>query len=44
MTMGIDTRTMRCELDENGGDIEIYYTIDIGNVILSKNSFVINIK
>jgi uncharacterized beta-barrel protein YwiB (DUF1934 family) len=44
MTMGIDTRRMLCDLDENGGDIEIYYTIDIGNVILSKNSFVINIK
>ena len=44
MTMGIDTKTMRCQLDENGGDIEIYYSIDIGNVILSKNSFIINIK
>ena len=44
MTMGIDTQSITKDMDENGGDLEIHYVIDIDNVILSRNTFKINVR
>lgn len=44
LTMGIDTQSITKKLDENGGDLEIHYVIDVDNVALSRNSFKINVK
>ncbi len=44
MTMGVDTQSITKDMDENGGDLEIHYVIDIDNVILSRNTFKINVR
>jgi uncharacterized beta-barrel protein YwiB (DUF1934 family) len=44
LMMGIDTQSIRKELDENGGDLEIHYVIDIDNVVMSRNTFKINVR
>jgi uncharacterized beta-barrel protein YwiB (DUF1934 family) len=44
LMMGIDTQSIRKDMDENGGDLEIHYVIDIDNVVMSRNTFKINVK
>lgn len=44
LTMGIDTQSITHEMDENGGNLEIHYVIDVDSVVMSRNSFKINIK
>ena len=44
ITMGIDTNGVVKNLDENGGNLEINYTIDVDNTVVSYNSFIISIK
>ena len=44
ITMGIDTNGIVKNLNENGGDLEINYIIDVDNMIVSYNSFQISIK
>ncbi|MEL4106684.1 DUF1934 domain-containing protein [Oscillospiraceae bacterium WX1] len=44
LTMGIDTKSITQSLGENGGDLEIHYSIDVDNVVMSRNSFKINVK
>lgn len=44
LTMGVDTQSITRQLDENGGDLEIHYVIDVDNVVMSRNSFKINVK
>ena len=44
ITMGIDTNGITHELNENGGNLEINYIIDVDNTIVSYNSFQISIK
>jgi len=43
-TMGVDTRRLRCGLDDTGGEMEIDYTIDVDSVVISENSFVISVR
>jgi uncharacterized beta-barrel protein YwiB (DUF1934 family) len=44
LTMGIDTQSITQEMDENGGNLEIHYVIDVDNIVMSRNSFKINVK
>ena len=44
LTMGVDTQSIKKDLDENGGNLEIQYVIDIDNVVLSRNMFKINVR
>jgi len=43
-TMGVDTKRLRCGLDDTGGEMEIAYIIDLDSVVVSENSFVINVR
>jgi uncharacterized beta-barrel protein YwiB (DUF1934 family) len=44
ITMGIDTQSIVQEMNEEGGNLEIHYVIDVDNVVLSRNSFKISVK
>jgi len=44
VTMGVETQNIVSSLNEDGGDLEIRYVIDLNNSILSRNAFKINIK
>jgi uncharacterized beta-barrel protein YwiB (DUF1934 family) len=44
LTMGIDTQSITQQMNENGGNLEIHYVIDVDNVVMSRNSFKINVK
>ena len=43
VTMGIDTHSIKNNLHDRGGDLEIKYDIEVDNVAVSRNSFKINI-
>lgn len=43
-TMGINTHQLHSRLNENGGDVDIRYAIDMESNIVSKNEFHINIR
>lgn len=43
-TMGISTRRLSVKIDENGGHMEIGYGLDVDNVKISNNEFVIDFK
>ena len=44
MMLGIDTRRIRHNFDENGGDVEIDYVTDFAHTLVSKNKFRISVK
>jgi uncharacterized beta-barrel protein YwiB (DUF1934 family) len=44
LTMGIDTQSITQELGEDGGNLEIHYAIDVDNIVMSRNSFKINVR
>lgn len=44
MTIGVNTRHLLAELDENGGEIEIDYAIEIDHTVAGRNIFQINVK
>jgi uncharacterized beta-barrel protein YwiB (DUF1934 family) len=44
LTMGIDTQSITQQLNEDGGTLELHYVIDVDNVVMSRNSFKINVK
>lgn len=43
-TMGISTNRLSVELNEKGGHMEISYGLDIDNVKISNNEFIIDIR
>ena len=43
-TMGVDTQKINAVLDEHGGDMEIFYAIDIENVVMGRKSFTLNVR
>ena len=43
ITMGIDTHSIKHDLHDQGGNIEIKYDIEVDNVPISHNTFKINI-
>ncbi len=44
MAIGVNTRHLMAELDENGGEIEIDYAIEIDHAIAGRNIFQIQVK
>ena len=44
MTVGVNTRHLLAELDDQGGDIEIDYAIEIDHAITGRNIFQIKVK
>jgi len=42
--MGIDTHSIKQNMDDNGGNIEIRYDIEVDNIAVSRNLFRIDIK
>ena len=44
MLLGIDTRKIRHNFNENGGDVEIDYVTDLANYYVTKNKFRISVK
>ena len=44
ITMGIFTRSIKKNMRDDGGDLEIRYNIEVDNVAVSCNSFKIGIK
>lgn len=42
--LGIDTRKIRHNFNENGGDVEIDYVTDLGHAYVMKNKFRISVK
>ena len=43
-SMGVDTKRLVHNLGEQGGEMEIDYTIDVDSVIVSENSFIISVR
>lgn len=44
LMIGVFTKTLKNELDENGGRLEVCYTLDFNTDFVSENRFVINIE
>lgn len=44
LAMGIKTEFVSRDLTDSGGNLQIDYAIDVDNVVVSRNSFKINIK
>lgn len=44
LAMGISTGYIDCDLDEQGGELELAYDLDFENALLSRNRISINIK
>lgn len=43
-TMGVNTRSVMVDLDENGGDMEIDYVVDFQHSVIGHNLFKINVR
>ena len=44
LEIGVSTRHLLAELDENGGNIEVDYSIEVDHAVAGRNIFQINIK
>ena len=44
ITMGIDTHSIKEDMSDDGGSLEILYNIEVDNVAVSRNLFKIDIK
>ena len=44
MTIGVNTRHLLAELTDQGGDIEVDYTIEVDHAMAGRNVFRINVK
>lgn len=44
ITMGVSTSSIKSNMSENGGDLEIHSTIDMENNLVSRNVFKINVR
>ena len=43
-TMGIDTRRIFHSMDENGGNVEIDYVLNVEHAVVARNKFQITVK
>lgn len=43
-TMGIDTRKIEQRFDEDGGELEIDYVVDMEHAVVTRNKFQISVK
>jgi len=44
ITMGIDTHSIKTNMRDDGGNLEIRYDIEVDNVAVSRNLFIIDIE
>jgi uncharacterized beta-barrel protein YwiB (DUF1934 family) len=44
LTIGVYTKTINSTLDENGGTLEVSYTLDFNTDLVSENSFKITVE
>ena len=44
ITMGIDTHSIKKDMSDDGGNLEIRYDIEVDNITVSQNLFQINIR
>ena len=44
LMMGVDTHNLSQRFDEDGGELEIEYDIDVDNVVISRNTFEISVR
>jgi len=44
MSVGVNTRHLLCDLDEQGGSIEIDYNLELEHAIVGRNVFQIKVK
>jgi uncharacterized beta-barrel protein YwiB (DUF1934 family) len=44
LTIGVETHSIRNELNDNGGYLEVKYLLDMGNSMVTRNTFEISIK
>ena len=44
LTMGVNTRRMKVDLDETGGEIEIDYALEIDHAVAGENLFQIRVR
>ena len=44
MTMGVSTQKLSSEMDEHGGVMDLFYSVDVDNILLGKNVFRICVK
>ena len=44
MSIGVNTRHLLAELTDQGGDIEVDYTIEVDHAMAGRNVFRINVK
>ncbi len=44
MTMTIDTHALKCELDENGGRLELDYVVNFDHMLAGRNKVKISVK
>mgnify|MGYP000043794727 CR=1 FL=1 len=43
-TMGVDTRMLKSDMDEHGGELELDYDINFEHNLVGRNQFKINVK
>ena len=43
-TMGVDTRSIRRDMGENGGSVEIDYVVDMEHAVVTRNKFTLTVK
>ena len=44
LSIGVNTKKMRADLDESGGEIEIDYAIEIDHAVAGENTFRIDVR
>ena len=44
LTMGVNTRKMKVDLDETGGEIEIDYALEVDHAVAGENLFQIRVR
>ncbi|HIR83770.1 MAG TPA: DUF1934 domain-containing protein, partial [Candidatus Galloscillospira excrementavium] len=44
LSVGVNTRRMRCRMGEHGGNIEIDYAIEIDHAVAGQNQFQIDVR
>ena len=44
IALGTFTKDIACDLNENGGTLKLYYSLDVSSNLLSENTVIINLK
>ena len=44
IAIGVNTRSMSVDLNEDGGQVEIHYTLEVDHAVMSENLFHLSVK